>query len=161
AFFLAIFAMFIIIFFIDKDETEEFTKVSTTDVSDDERKDESNDEYAIVDVKGEVIKPGVYDVPIASRVHDVLEMAGDFTEIADDSQLEADGLRDDQPAKMRINEATQEEIETLNGIGPSQAEAIIQYREEHGYFQTLEDLLEVSGIGEKTLDHIKEDVQIP
>src|SRR5699024_11258133 len=57
AFFLAIFAMFIIIFFIDKDETEEFTKVSTTDVSDDERKDESNDEYAIVDVKGEVIKP--------------------------------------------------------------------------------------------------------
>ncbi|HLR08270.1 MAG TPA: helix-hairpin-helix domain-containing protein [Bacillota bacterium] len=176
--------MFIIIFFIDKDETEEFTKVSTTDVSDDERKDESNDEYAIVDVKGEVIKPGVYDVPIASRVHDVLEMAGGFTEdadesavnlakkvydemvifipkIGDDSQLEADGLRDDQPAKMRINEATQEEIETLNGIGPSKAEAIIQYREEHGYFQTLEDLLEVSGIGEKTLDHIKEDVQIP
>src|SRR5699024_12414973 len=50
------------------------------------------------------------------------------------SQLEADGLRDDQPAKMRINEATQEEIETLNGIGPSKAEAIIQYREEHGYF---------------------------
>lgn len=184
AFFLAIFAMFIIIFFIDKDETEEFTKVSTTDVSDDERKDESNDEYAIVDVKGEVIKPGVYDVPIESRVHDVLEMAGGFTEdadesavnlakkvydemvifipkIGDDSQLEADGLRDDQPAKMRINEATQEEIETLNGIGPSKAEAIIQYREEHGYFQTLEDLLEVSGIGEKTLDHIKEDVQIP
>src|SRR5699024_7920300 len=123
-------------------------------------------------------------VPIASRVHDVKEMEGGFTEdaeesavnlakkvydemvilipkIGDDRQLEEDELRDDQHDKIRINETTQEEIETLNGIGPSKAEAIIQYREEHGYFQTLEDLLEVSGIGEKTLDHIKEDVQIP
>src|SRR5699024_226570 len=133
---------------------------------------------------GGVIMSGVDDVPLTSNDHDVLKVGGGIREVADesavnlakkvydemvifipkigdDSQIEADGLRDDQPAKMRINEATQEEIETLNGIGPSKAEDIIQYREEHGYFQTLEDLLEVSGIGEKTLDHIKEDVQIP
>ena len=50
---------------------------------------------------------------------------------------------------------------TLNGIGPSKAQAIIQYREEHGFFQTPEDLLNVSGIGEKTLQNFIDQIQVP
>src|SRR5699024_12149842 len=49
--------------------------------------------------------------------------------------------------KININQATKEEIETLSGIGPAKAQAIIDYREEHGLFQSIEDLQEVSGIG--------------
>ncbi len=62
---------------------------------------------------------------------------------------------------MRINYADQAAIEELNGIGPSKAQAIIQYREENGLFKTAEDLLDISGIGEKTLEAMKEDIQIP
>ena len=63
--------------------------------------------------------------------------------------------------KIRINYATVEEIQSLNGIGPSKAQAIIQYREENGLFQAPEDLLNVSGIGEKTLQNFIDQIQVP
>ena len=50
---------------------------------------------------------------------------------------------------MNINTATAEELETLPGIGESTAKAIVQDREEHGSFSSKEDLMRVSGIGEK------------
>lgn len=68
---------------------------------------------------------------------------------------------DSNQSKIRINSATADEIESLNGIGPSKAQAIIDYREENGLFQSVEDLLEVPGIGEKTLENLKEDIQVP
>lgn len=61
---------------------------------------------------------------------------------------------DAQP--ININTASQEELETLPGIGPSKAAAIIEYRSTHGPFKTLEDILGVSGIGEKTLAGFKD-----
>jgi competence protein ComEA len=63
-------------------------------------------------------------------------------------------VSDIQP--ININTATQEELETLPGIGPSKAAAIIEYRSTNGPFNSLEDILEVSGIGEKTLDGFKD-----
>lgn len=63
--------------------------------------------------------------------------------------------------KVNINQATQEELESLSGIGPSKASAIIQYRDEHGMFQTVEELMEIPGIGEKTLDNIRDAIQVP
>ena len=61
---------------------------------------------------------------------------------------------------ININTATQAELELLPGIGPKKAEAIIQYREEIGGFVCVEELLEVSGIGEKTLAKILEYVTV-
>jgi len=59
-------------------------------------------------------------------------------------------------AKININTATAAELDTLPGIGPAKAEAIIQYRTEHGPFQHVDQLLEVPGIGEKTLQNLRE-----
>lgn len=143
-------------------------------------------QIAIVDVKGEVNKPGVYEVSMDVRVSDVITKAGGFTAEADETQINlAQKVQDEMiiivnkrgeegedsatasssnaasEQKVKINYATQEEIETLNGIGPSKAQAIIQYREENGLFQAPEDLLEVSGIGEKTLQNFIEQIQIP
>lgn len=142
---------------------------------------------AIVDVKGAVVKPGVYEISMESRVNDVITLAGGFTKDADQTMVnlaqkvqdemvimipkvgeagksnQANGSKADSGGteKVRINYASQEEIETLNGIGPSKAQAIIQYRDEHGFFKTIDDLLEVSGIGPKTVENIKEGIQIP
>lgn len=135
----------------------------------------------IVDVKGEVNNPGVYEIDSNSRINDVIKLAGGFSEDADEIPVNlAQKVQDEMTiivpkvgevavstgggigsGKIRINYATQEEIETLSGIGPSKAQAIIQYRDEHGFFKVVEDLLEVSGIGQKTLENIRDELQIP
>jgi competence protein ComEA len=137
----------------------------------------------IVDIKGEVQEPGVYEVNFEARVNELIELAGGFTRNADPEQinlaqklhdemsiivpkegganeLEETGMSDTQ-GKLRLNHATQEEIETLPGIGPAKAQAIIQYREENGLFQDVQDLLNISGIGEKTLESFMDQIQVP
>ena len=56
---------------------------------------------------------------------------------------------------MNINTATQTELETLPGIGPSLALRIINYRKENGKFATIEDIKNVSGIGESKFENLK------
>ena len=62
--------------------------------------------------------------------------------------------------KININKATSEELQELPGIGPSKADAIVQKREELGSFQTIEDLKEVTGIGEKTFEKLRESITV-
>ena len=59
---------------------------------------------------------------------------------------------------VNINTAAAEELDVLPGIGPALAGRIIAYREEHGPFTVVEDLLEVSGIGEKVLDGLRDQI---
>ncbi|MFA1820474.1 helix-hairpin-helix domain-containing protein [Virgibacillus oceani] len=143
---------------------------------------QSHEMEFMVDVKGEVRNPGVYEMSANSRVDDVIHKAGGFTDEADQTQVnlaqkvhdemiiiiskigeEGDSTTSgtDDLGKIRINVADQMEIESLSGIGPSKAAAIIQYREENGLFHTVDELLEISGIGQKTLDNIKDDLIIP
>lgn len=62
-------------------------------------------------------------------------------------------------APVNVNSADAKTIaDALSGIGQTKAEAIVKYREEHGPFKTPEDLLEIAGIGEKTLEKIKPDL---
>ncbi len=146
-----------------------------------ENTNEESESGIFVDVKGEVKSPGVYQVKAGQRVDDVIAMAGGLTHAADPASVNlAQKLQDEmvilvssrqqeggtgqisnQTAKLRINQATAEEIETLQGIGPSKAAAIVQYREEEGPFTSKEDLLNVGGIGEKTLEAISEKIQVP
>ncbi|PUU92172.1 helix-hairpin-helix domain-containing protein [Halanaerobium sp.] len=59
---------------------------------------------------------------------------------------------------ININQASQSQLEELSGIGPSKAAAIIKYRDENSYFSSKEDLLKISGIGEKTLENIRNEI---
>lgn len=139
----------------------------------------------IVDVKGEVKKPGVYEVSPSSRVNDVIQLAGGFTKEADENQINlAQKVEDEMviiipkigdekatisstvssagvdESKVNINQATKEELETLPGIGPAKAQAILDFREENGHFKEVEDLLQVNGIGEKTLENLQEHIAV-
>ena len=125
-------------------------------------------------VCGQIQKPGVYTLPEGSRVCDVFEMAGGFTEYAaTDYWNQARVLQDgemlyvptieeakerhfdsesarredtDDSNKVNINTASKEELMTLPGIGETKALAIIAYRQENGIFSSIEDLKMVEGI---------------
>jgi competence protein ComEA len=56
---------------------------------------------------------------------------------------------------VNVNSATLEQLESLPGIGPALGQRIIDYREQHGPFRTVDDLLNVSGIGDKTLEDLR------
>lgn len=63
-------------------------------------------------------------------------------------------------AAVNLNTATKQELETLNGIGPTKAQAVIDYRTKNGAFKTVEDFKNVPGIGEKTFEKLKNDISI-
>ncbi len=62
--------------------------------------------------------------------------------------------------KVNINQATSEELQTLNGVGPATAEKIMDYRSSNGYFKTIEDIKNIDGIGDKTFEKLKEHITV-
>ena len=63
-------------------------------------------------------------------------------------------------AGVNINSADQATLESLPGIGPAKAEAIIKYRDEHGKFKSVDQLTEVKGIGQKSLENLREMIEV-
>ena len=61
---------------------------------------------------------------------------------------------------VNINTADKQSLDTLAGIGPVKAQSIIDYRAEHGEFNNVDELLEVNGVGPKTLEEIKDDITV-
>jgi competence protein ComEA len=138
----------------------------------------------IVDVAGAVRRPGVYEFSEGERVIDAIERAGgprpkadlgllnlaapltDGTQIlvpvAGPSGAPATGGSPGSSAGglMNINSATETELETLSGIGEVLAATIVEYREQNGPFASVDDLLDVSGIGPSTLEDIRDQVTV-
>lgn len=131
----------------------------------------------VVDVEGKVKRPGIITLPRGSRVHEAIAKAGGLVEGADTSTVNlARVLVDGEqiivgvgqggsaaPAggaaaagRVSLSSATAEQLDGLPGVGPVTADAIIAYRTAHGGFQRVEDLLDVQGIGEKTLADLKD-----
>lgn len=133
-----------------------------------------------VHVLGEVARPGVYQLRDGDRALDAIAAAGGFTTDADRHQLNlarflSDGEQIDVPVagaapsaaptaqqggKVNLNTADAATLETLPRVGPAMAERIIRWREENGRFTSVEDLLGVTGIGEKTFAELKELVSV-
>jgi len=65
-----------------------------------------------------------------------------------------------KPGKININTADEKDLDTLEGVGPATAKAIIQYREQKGPFNTIEDIKKVSGIGEAKFNNMKDKITV-
>jgi competence protein ComEA len=138
-----------------------------------------------VHVSGEVNQPGVVELPSGSRVFEAIEAAGGVSSAADPDSLNlaavlVDGQRIFVPAKREpgdesagadapaaaivfpidLNAADQPTLESLPGIGPEKAKAIIAFRTANGPFRALEDLDAVDGIGPAIISDIEELVVI-
>ena len=150
----------------------------------------TNDEEKIskffVYVVGEVNEPGVFEVLEGTRVYEVIELAGGTTADADISRLNLAKILEDEekitvPKVITISEDVSNTLEngssisngiinintadinalsTLSGIGKSTAEKIIKYRNENGYFNSIEDIMNVSGIGENKFNSIKDNITV-
>lgn len=138
-------------------------------------------------VSGEVNNPGIVELNSDSRVSDAIEACGGFTPLADKDKINlaqktTDGMQiqvniqnttatDKQASNnstnnlttnnlININTATKEELDTLPGIGPATAQKILDYRQEQGNFQTLDDLKNVKGIGEAKFAKIQDKISL-
>ena len=147
---------------------------------------ESGDpEPIFVYICGAVRSPGVYELPRGSRVFSAVEAAGGMTEEADSRLLNQAGIledgqqitvytkaeaeslpsqeqsaRSETAGKVNLNTASMESLMTLPGIGEAKARAILNYREEQGGFQSIEEIQQVEGIKEKVYEKIKEQIEV-
>ena len=187
-----------------KPKKKEETKELLVSKKEDTKKETASNETFKVDIKGEIINPGIYSLSSSSRVIDVIEKAGGLTQNANTTvinlskkiidemviiiysneqvqnfaktkeveqqvqqyciQPDNNALKNDAcitestntSSKVSINNATLEQLQTLPGIGASKAQDIINYRTEHGQFQSIEDLKNISGIGDSIFAKIKD-----
>jgi competence protein ComEA len=126
----------------------------------------------MVDVTGAVATPGLYSLPQESRVNDAIAAAGGFLNNADTSSINLaatvkDGDKIHVPELLpgltiggagllvNINSSTEAELENLPGIGPTLAQKIIEYRTQYGFFNSIDELKNVPGIGEATFAAIQ------
>lgn len=136
----------------------------------------------VVHITGAVPRPGVYALPKGARVQEAISAAGGFLAEADKANINLAALLEDgekldisyiegaspvlaTPEEavvvtttelIDINVATQAELESLPGIGPTTAQKIIEYRDANGPFINTEDIINVPGIGPGTYERIKD-----
>lgn len=171
--------------FRDQFLTKEETKIVTGNISPTGKNDVQVDSEVMIDISGEVINPGVYKMKNGDRVEDVLIKAGGLSANANRDWVEqnlnrAEKVYDGQkiyiPAVgeeikpvlgttsqskiIRINTASVEELDKLNGVGLAIAQRIIDYRIENGGFKSVEELKLVPGIGDKMFEKIKNEIQL-
>ncbi len=124
-----------------------------------------------VTVKGAVTNEKRIELPMYATINDVLQVIT-LTEDADISTLNPNTILKDadvitiphqssiSSTKVSINTASESDLTQLSGIGPSLAARIVEYRETNGLFQTVEDLMNVKGIGQAKFDTLKDEISL-
>ncbi|SHI87491.1 helix-hairpin-helix domain-containing protein [Pseudobutyrivibrio xylanivorans] len=158
-------------------EAEDTIEETSSDISD------VVPQIIYVQVAGAVQKPGVYDLPFNSRVYAAIDAAGGLLDSADDSDINQAALLEDgqkiyvyskeekeelllseenaeDDGLININTATESELTSLPGIGQAKASQIISYRNANGDFSTIEDIKNVSGIGDGIFNQINSLIKI-
>ena len=170
----------------------EVTTVSKDSASEKEEKSQKSETEEVVekdlitvDVKGAVKSPGIYDLPVGSRINDAVHKAGGLTDNADSKSINlAQRISDEalvyvptkeeatsqeahsnasntkENKKVNLNKASLEELKQVKGLGGKRAQDIIDHRETNGKFKSVDDLKKVSGIGAKTVEKLKEYVTV-
>ena len=163
---------------------------SVSDLKTEPSSSQTETQKVFVDIKGAVKNEGVYELSNGRRVTDVVKLAGGFTEDADkksvnlaekvtdesmiyvarvgenvapattNSQVNGSAQQEESSDKINLNTATLAELQTISGIGAKRAQDIIDYRDANGGFSSVDDLANVSGIGEKTLEKLKSEVTV-
>ena len=159
--------------------------------SPDEKEDGNQKEEVVeqdlitVDVKGAVKTPGIYDLPVGSRINDAVQKAGGLSDNADSKSINlAQKISDEalvyvptkeeaisqdthsnasntkENKKVNLNKASLEELKQVKGLGAKRAQDIIDHRESNGKFKSVDELKKVSGIGAKTIEKLKEYVTV-
>lgn len=150
-------------------------------VSEEVSANETESEVVLVHVVGEVLAPGIVEVVAGARISDAIEAAGGATSeaelsavnlarvvvdgeqvrVPDSEELEAaQQAVTEAGALINLNTADVAALETLPRVGPALAQRIIDWRSANGSFSSVEQLLEVSGIGEKTLEGFRDRVTV-
>lgn len=135
-------------------------------------------------VCGQVAVPGVYELPAGSRIYDAIMQAGGCMETADICAVNQAGYLEDGmqiyiPAigeaykeaaseeqasrtdgRISINHADKNELMTLPGIGESKADAILEYRQSHGAFSSIDELMNIPGIKEGIFNNIQDYIKV-
>ena len=134
-----------------------------------------------MDIDGAIKNPGVYKVSEGTRLFQVIELAGGLKENASteslnraetlydgqkitiystDTQNYEESPNDTKNGRVNINTADSITLQTIPGIGPSKAERIIDYRNTEGKFKKIEDIKNVTGIGDATFENIKDYITV-
>lgn len=184
---IGIFAIIYYVFNQGK-ESEYDDLISNTAIVDNtvENNEKENKKSIIkVYVTGAVNNPGVIELEEGSRIQDAIEGVGGITneanikninlayEVSDGEKIYIPNLSEDsdeniedssnqknQNEKVNINKATVSELTNVPGIGASTAEKIIAYRDKNGKFKTIEDIKNVSGIGQNKYENIKDHITV-
>ena len=162
--------------FVEEEEKEILVEVGDT---------KANKSYIVVEVKGEVTRPDVYELEEGSIVKELIDMAGGLTKEADISRINRakklqnhelvviGNINDKENTNMieesseaeydgliNINSANLEELKKISGVGDVKAQSIIEYREKNGGFKSIDEIKNIDGIGEKTFEKIKDKITL-
>lgn len=131
---------------------------------------DNQESYCMIDLRGEVMYPGIYKIESGTLLYEVIEFAGGVTKNAnlDDINLVSSitsNIKITIPNKsidmvsnssqININTCTKEELMSIPKIGSAKATAIIEYRNQHGSFTSIEEIKNVNGVGDALFEEIK------